>query len=169
MKPVGRRRRKRRNRLLKHFLTSQYNLKSSLLIEVLFDRKEKSEYGFRTWLGAYKGDWQQPRWRCSFQFTLLKENKVWLVSIWNGFDRFLIWLLPTRERRCSRNSLFFFFPVFSASHALVQKRYNDTCCVVVQMAVICFQISLPGLDVLKNALLKFNIAISTVFFLNFLK
>ena len=35
-----------------------------------------------------------------------------------------------------------FFPVFSVSRPLVQKRYNVTCCVVVQM--ISFQIFLLG-------------------------
>ena len=56
MKPVGRRR-KRRNRLLKHSLTSQYNLKSSLLIEVLFDRKKKVSIGSeRDWARTNETD-----------------------------------------------------------------------------------------------------------------
>ena len=67
--------------------------------------------------------------------------------------------LTTREKRCSRKK---FFPVFSASHHLVKKRYNDTCCVVVQM--ISFQIFPLGLHVVKHDLLKFNIAVSAVCF-----
>jgi hypothetical protein len=55
-----------------------------------------------------------------------------------------------------------FFPVFSASHHLVKKRYNDTCCVVVQM--ISFHIFPLGLHVVKHDLLKFNIAVSAVCF-----
>ena len=50
-----------------------------------------------------------------------------------------------------------FFPptVFSASHRKVQKRYIDTCCVVVQLTLINFQIFLLGLDaVLKKRALK---------------
>jgi len=58
--------------------------------------------------------------------------------------------------------------VFSVSHPLVQKRYNDTLCVVVQMVVISFQIFPLDFDVVvKNALLKFNIAPSTGLFLAF--
>ena len=63
-----------------------------------------------------------------------------------------------------------FSPVFSASHPLVQKRYNDTLCVVVQIIMTSFQIFLLGLDVVvKNALLKFNVSTSAVLFLAFIK
>ena len=68
-----------------------------------------------------------------------------------------------KRKKMFKKEFILFFPVFSASHPLVQKRYNDTCCVVVQM--ILFQMFLLGLHVVvKHALLKFDIAVSTVCF-----